>query len=69
MENDKIAVAAMAAVSRYLEMEALAGDCSASPGVEREPAVNLWGLSGRMQRMQLRTLLQLRTFNTRMGPK
>jgi hypothetical protein len=70
MDNDKKMAAAIAAVDRYIEMEA----SEQSPPALREGTIwdrqggltfrkNIWGVSGRQDQMQVRTLMQLRTFN------
>ena len=70
MEDDKKMAAAVAAVDRYLEMEASA---SAQPDVKKAtlwdryggltPRMNSWGISGRQAQMQVRTLMQWRAIN------
>ena len=65
-ETKKIA-AVMAAVTSYLEEEALACQPVEAPLAQPEAAapaapVNLWGLNGRQTTMQIRNLMQLRSF-------
>ena len=62
MEDDKKMAAAIAAVNRYMEMEASAYDLQDRfEGLTSR--MNLWGVSGRQAQMQVRTLMQLRAFN------
>ena len=68
MEDKKKAVAAMAAVMSYIttEEEALCIQSMAGPaprpGEHLPGPVKLWGASGRQYQMQIRNLMQLRTF-------
>jgi uncharacterized protein (UPF0210 family) len=71
MENKKKAVAAAAAVIEYIAAEeAAAGMASMAPSGVGMPApgaaapgpVKLWGMSGRQAQMQMRSLMQMRTF-------
>jgi hypothetical protein len=70
MENKKKAVAAAAAVIEYIAAEeAAAGKASMAPaggmpapGAAAAGPVKLWGMSGRQAQMQMRTLMQMRTF-------
>jgi hypothetical protein len=66
MDDEKKMAAAIAAVNRYMEMEASGDDHSAFQdrygGLKSR--LNVWGFSGRQAQMQVRTLMQLRTFNT-----
>jgi hypothetical protein len=70
MENKKKAAAAMAAVMEYIaaEEEAIRVQSMAAPGVSPASAllgggpVKLWGVSGRQAQMQMRSLMQMRTF-------
>jgi len=70
MENNKKAAAAMAAVMNYIttEEEAICIQSMAAPVEPSSPApyaaapVKLWGMSGRQTQMQMRNLLQMRTF-------
>jgi hypothetical protein len=70
MENKKKAVAAVAAVIEYItaEEEAMRIQSMAAPGVLQTSAlyaasaVKLWGASGRQAQMQMRNLMQMRTF-------
>ena len=71
MENNKKA-AAVAAVMNYIttEEEAICIQTMAAPEVTPAPAtaryaegpVKLWGASGRQTQMQMRNLMQMRTF-------
>ena len=70
MENNKKAAAAMAAVMNYIttEEEAICIQSMAAPVEPPSPApyaaapVKLWGMSGRQTQMQMRNLMQMRTF-------
>jgi hypothetical protein len=70
MENNKRIAAASAAVLNYImtEEEAICIQSMATPSVMRAPApytsapVKLWGMSGRQAQMQMRNLMQMRTF-------
>jgi hypothetical protein len=72
MENNKKAAAAMAAVMNYIttEEEAICIQAMAAPEVTPVPAtvsydegpVKLWGASGRQAQMQMRKMMQMRTF-------
>ena len=70
MENNKKAAAAVAAVMNYLmtEEEAICIQSMARPSVLPAPApyaatpVKLWGASGRQAQMQMRNMMQMRTF-------
>jgi len=70
MENNKKAAAAAAAVLNYImtEEEAICIQSMATPPVTPAPApfaaapVKLWGMSGRQAQMQMRNLIQMRTF-------
>jgi hypothetical protein len=70
MENNKKAAAAAAAVMNYImtEEEAICIQSMARPSVSPAPApyaatpVKLWGASGRQAQMQIRNLMQMRTF-------
>ena len=72
MEDGKKIAAAIAAVDRYMEMEASDHDRqSFRKGMPWDRYVNaplnfrfnIWGASGRRDQMQVRILMQLRTFN------
>jgi len=77
MDKDKKIAAAIAALDRYIEMEALERSRPAlRKGTiwDRQGGLtfrrNIWGVSGRQDQMQVRTLMQLRTFNKfRFPPK
>ncbi len=62
-ENVKIS-AVMAAVTAYLEEEAMAM-APVGPEIPVAPMApaNLWGISGRQSQMQLRNLMQLKAFH------
>jgi len=70
MENNKKAAAAMAAVMNYImtEEEAICIQSMATPALPPSPApfaagpVKLWGANGRQAQMQMRNLMQMRTF-------
>ena len=69
MEQQKKTAAAMAAVMQYLKTEEEAmhmHSLAAMPVEEVQPAaaapVRLWGTSGRQAQMQMRNLMQMRTF-------
>jgi len=64
MDDDKKVSAAIAAVNRYMEMEASEdGRRPILRNGDVASRVNLWGVSGRQDQMRMRTLMQLRTFN------
>ena len=70
MEHNKKVAAAVAGVMNYIttEEEAICIQSMATPEVTPSPAlhaaapVKLWGVSGRQAQMQMRNLLQMRTF-------
>ena len=70
MKNDKKVTAAIGAVIHYIRMEEDAIRMQAAgfgmPQVPAAPlppaAVNPWGMNGRQTQMQMRNLMQLRTF-------
>ena len=70
MENTKKAAAAIAAVMLYIksEEEAIAMQAQAAgpamPMISRAPTqvIKPWALNGRQTQMQIRTLMQLKTF-------
>jgi hypothetical protein len=70
MENKKKAAAAAAAVIEYITAEEASMHIQSmtGPGVSPVPAlfaagpVKLWGVSGRQAQMQMRSLMQMRTF-------
>ena len=67
MGNKKKAAAAMAAVIDYItaEEEAMGIEAMAAGGMAAAPSagpVKLWGVSGRQAQMQMRNLMQMRTF-------
>jgi hypothetical protein len=67
MDNKK-AAAAMAAVMNYIKSqeEAILAQ-GAGPALpektDPQPTNSIWGMSGRQQQMQLRTLMQLKNFH------
>ncbi|UCD31254.1 MAG: hypothetical protein JSV38_10655 [Desulfobacterales bacterium] len=72
MENTKKIAAAISAVMNYIqtEEEAICIQSMAAPSIEPEadaravtPPVRLWGVSGRQAQMQMRNMMQRRTFN------
>jgi len=71
MENRKKIAAAVSAVMNYVttEEEALCIQALAAPAVEPVPEayaaaapVKLWGMSGRQSQMQIRNMMQRKTF-------
>ena len=68
MKDNKKVIAAMAAVTYYLQEQeaAMAQQAALGPQVPAAqlPVVTVkpWGLNGRQTQMQLRNLMQLRTF-------
>ena len=70
MKNNKKVAAASAAVLNYImtEEEAICIQSMATPSITTSPAsytsasVKLWGMSGRQTQMQMRNLIQMRTF-------
>ena len=63
--NEKRLAAALAAVSAYIqtEEEALVMPAPKRPEPRRFEQGNLWGMSGRQSMMQMRNLMQMKTFN------
>jgi len=63
MGEDKKLAAAVAAVNRYMELEASGREHPFFRERYGGPAfrMNIWGVSGRRDQMQVRTLMQLRT--------
>jgi len=70
MQPDKKIVAALAAVSQYIQaeeellyMQAMAAPaCDQRPSTAPPAALNVWGMSGRQAQMQMRSLMQARAF-------
>jgi len=70
MEKQKKMAAAVAAVTQYVrtEEEAMALQSLASlspapaPAIDELVPVKLWGVSGRQSQMQMRNMMQMRTF-------
>lgn len=63
MDDDKKIAAAIAAVNRYMEMEASEDGIPTLRNGGFTSRLNIWGVNGRQDQMQMRTLMQLRTFN------
>jgi hypothetical protein len=63
--NEKRLAAALAAVTAYIqtEEEALLSPPPKRPAPRRFDQGNLWSLSGRQGMMQMRNLMQMKTFN------
>jgi hypothetical protein len=63
--NEKRLAAALAAVTAYIqtEEEALVMPAPKRPEPRRFEQGNLWGMSGRQGMMQMRGLMQMKTFN------
>jgi hypothetical protein len=63
--NEKKLAAALAAVTAYIqtEEEALVMPAPKRPQPRRFDQGNLWGLSGRQGMMNMRNLMQMKTFN------
>ena len=71
MDSRKKQAAAITAVVSYLktEQEAVAMQAAAAPYVEHLPGAHLaapplkvWGISGRQAQMQIRNMMQMKTF-------
>jgi len=71
MDNRKKQAAAIAAVVNYLktEQETVAMQAAAVPAVEHPPGaypaappLKVWGISGRQAQMQMRNMMQMKTF-------
>jgi hypothetical protein len=71
MTKDKKVTAAVAAVMSYLQDEEAVSAQAAMSGMPQAPAVSAaiaanlikpWGMSGRQAQMQMRNLMQMRTF-------
>ncbi len=67
--DEKKATAITAAVFTYLEAEEHAFCMAAAAPAEEKPVappaeIRVWGISGRQAQMQLRTLMQLKTFHS-----
>jgi hypothetical protein len=70
MENRKKISAAISAVMNYIQTEeSICIQSMAAPAAEpvsevyAAAPVKLWGMSGRQAQMQMRNLIQMRTFN------
>jgi len=72
MTDRKKKIAAIAAVTHYIksEQEALAfsqdpGYLPSGPETKEQPplVLNLWGISGRQQQMQMRSMMQMKAFH------
>jgi hypothetical protein len=71
MSDDKKMTAAIAAVMSYLQDEEALSAQAAMSGMPQPPAASTavaanpikpWGMSGRQAQMQMRNLMQMRTF-------
>jgi len=69
MDNSKKAAAAITAVMYYIKSEeesavqmAAGPEAGAAVTPGPHPALNMWGASGRLAQMQIRTLMQMKTF-------
>jgi hypothetical protein len=67
MKDNKKATAAIAAVIHYIEEEAVIMQQAAMGGMPQAPSVSApasspWGMNGRQTQMQMRNLMQMRTF-------
>ena len=71
MKDNKRVTAAIAAVTHYIRMEeeavimqqAAMGSMPQAPAVSAPATVNSpWGMNGRQTQMQMRNLMQMRTF-------
>jgi len=66
MDNSRKKAAAIAAVVKYLktEQEAIALQTKAAQKLTSQaaPLLKVWGLSGRQAQMQIRTMMQMKTF-------
>ena len=70
MDTDKKIAAALAAVSMYLEAEqqavyaqAAAGAAAAQATAVSQSSMNIWGVSGRQALMQMRNMMQMKSFH------
>jgi hypothetical protein len=67
MASEKKRAAVVAAVMNYIKSEeelvAAQAASGSGPPAAGPVAANLWGVSGRQAMMQLRTLMQLRSFH------
>ena len=66
MDNKKMA-AAMSAVMTYIKTEEeqayMQSIAAAARRSRPRPAINLWGVSGRQDQMQMRGMLQMKSFH------
>ena len=71
MTDDKKVTAAIAAVMSYIQEEEAINMQAAMSGIAQTPAASAaiaadtikpWGMSGRQAQMQMRNLMQMRTF-------
>jgi hypothetical protein len=71
MTDDKKVTAAIAAVMSYIQEEEAINMQAAMSGIAQTPAASAaiaadtikpWGMSGRLAQMQMRNLMQMRTF-------
>jgi len=66
MQKNKKMAAAMAAVTYYVKSQEEAAAMAAMPAEEKPApvsAVNLWGVSGRQNQMQMGSLMQMKAFH------
>ncbi len=71
MSDRKKKIAAIAAVTHYIKSEQEAAAFSMSQLADTVPetiqetslVMNLWGISGRQQQMQMRSLMQMKAFH------
>jgi hypothetical protein len=66
MQKNKKMAAAMAAVTYYIKSQEEAAAMAAMPAEEKPApagAVNLWGVSGRQNQMQMGSLMQMKAFH------
>ena len=66
MQKTKKMAAAMAAVTYYIKTQEEAAAMAAMPAEEKSApvsAVNLWGVSGRQNQMQMGSLMQMKAFH------
>ena len=67
MDDQKKMAAAVGAVMAYIKSEEEALCMQAAAGAPAAavpaPALNLWGVSGRQDMMQMRNLMQMKTFH------
>ena len=66
MDNRKKITAAVAAVMQYMNSEEACRDAQTASlrAEKRRLAPEVWGLSGRQAQMQMRSLMQMKSFHT-----